>query len=148
MRSMLQQSAYDILEIAPQIMQSIRVEMRSRRTPELSVPQFRALTFVRRNTERSLSDLAEHLGLTLPSASKLIDGLVKQGYIIRRESSVDRRRLTLALTAEGERLLCAAREGTQAHLTEILKPLPEKDLEIICRAMELLRPLFMTEPES
>ena len=143
MANLLRDCAHAVLETAPQVTQFIRVEIRRRRAAGISVPQFRALAFIDRNPDKSLSDLAEHLGLTLPSVSKLIDGLVKQKYITRRESSVDRRRLTMVLTAAGRDLLRVAREGAQARLMEILGELAEKDLESICHAMDLLRPLFV-----
>ena len=81
----LDECARQLLDTTPQIMRFIRAEMRSHRGHDLSVPQFRTLTFVNRNPEGSLSHLADHLGLTLPSTSKLVDGLVNQKIIIRHE---------------------------------------------------------------
>ncbi len=81
----LDECARQLLETIPQIMRFIRAEMRSHRGHDLSVPQFRTLTFIHRNPEVSLSHLADHLGLTLPSTSKLVDGLVNQKIITRRE---------------------------------------------------------------
>ena len=81
----LDECARQLLDTAPQIMRFIRAEMRSHRGHDLSVPQFRTLTFVNRNPEVSLSHLADHLGLTLPSTSKLVDGLVNQKVVTRRE---------------------------------------------------------------
>jgi len=107
------------------------------------VPQFRTLTFVNRNPEISLSHLADHLGLTLPSASKLVDGLVTQKIITRREAKEDRRRLTLALTKSGEDILHEARSATQNHLKDVLRELTADELSTIIRAMNLLQPLFM-----
>jgi hypothetical protein len=40
------------------------------------MPQFRTLAVIDRNANASLSDVTEHIGLTLPSMSKLVDGLV------------------------------------------------------------------------
>ena len=89
------------------------------------------------------SSLAEHLGLTLPSTSKLVDGLVNEKIITRRESREDRRRLTLALTKNGEDILRAARGATQNRLKDILHELPPDELSVILRALNLLQPLFM-----
>ncbi len=81
----LDECARQLLDTTPQIMRFIRAEMRSHRGHDLSVPQFRTLTFINRNPEASLSNLANHLGLTLPSTSKLVDGLVNQKIITRHE---------------------------------------------------------------
>jgi DNA-binding MarR family transcriptional regulator len=138
----LDECARQLLDTAPQVMRFIRAEMRSHRVHGLSVPQFRTLSFINRNPETSLSHLAEHLGLTLPSTSKLIEGLVNQKLITRRESREDRRRLTLALTKNGEDILRIARQATQDHLKDILRELSADELSAIIRAMNLLHPLF------
>lgn len=138
----LDECARQLLDTTPQIMRSIRAEMRNHRGHDLSVPQFRTLTFIHRNPEVSLSHLADHLGLTLPSTSKLVDGLVNQKVITRRESKEDRRRLTLALTKNGEDILRMARTATQNHLKDVLHELSPDELSTIVRAMNLLQPLF------
>ena len=84
MTELLDTCARDLMDTAPKIMQSIRVEMRRGRGADLSVPQFRTLGFIQRYPDSSLSGLADHLGLTLPSVSKLVDGLVKQKLISRQ----------------------------------------------------------------
>ena len=138
----LDECARQLLDTTPQIMRFIRAEMRSHRGHDLSVPQFRTLTFVHRNPEVSLSHLADHLGLTLPSTSKLVDGLVNQKIIIRHELKEDRRRLTLALTKNGEDILRVARGATQNHLKDVLCKLSAEELSTVVRAMNLLQPLF------
>ncbi len=148
MTKLLDTCARDITETAPQIMQSIRVEMRRAHGSEISIPQFRTLRFIQRNPDSSLSNLAEHLGLTLPSVSKLVDGLVKQKLINRQESTHDRRRLTLVLTQSGESIVNTARAGTQANIAKALKHLSNAELEIIHQAMQLLHPLFASQSGS
>ena len=134
--------ARDLMDTAPKIMQSIRIEMRSGRGADLSIPQFRTLGFIQRYPDSSLSDLADHLGLTLPSVSKLVDGLVKQKLISRQESNVDRRRLTLVLTSTGESIINSARAAALTNLTKVLSRLSNDELGTIHQAMELLAPLF------
>ena len=141
----LDECARQLLDTTPQVMRFIRAEMRSHRGHDLSVPQFRTLTFINRNPEVSLSHLADHLGLTLPSTSKLVDGLVNQKIIIRHESKEDRRRLTLALTKNGQDILRVAREATQNHLKDVLRRLSAEELSTVVRAMNLLQPLFTKE---
>jgi DNA-binding MarR family transcriptional regulator len=118
MSKLLNTCTYELMDTAPQIMQSIRVEMRRGRGSDISIPQFRTLRFIQRNPDSSLSSLAEHLGLTLPSVSKLVDGLVKQELVIRQESTADRRRLTLVLTQAGASIVNSARASAQANLAK------------------------------
>ena len=143
MSKLLNTCAQELMDTSPQIMQLIRVEMRRGRGSDISVPQFRSLTFIQRNPDSSLSNLAEHLGLTLPSVSKLVDGLVKQKLVIRQESEVDRRRLTLVLTQTGASIVNSSRAGAQANLVQKLSCLSEEELGTISKAMQLLRPVFI-----
>jgi len=132
----------EMLEVVPLVMRTVRTKVRDCRTLNLSVPQFRALGFVHRNPGASLSDVAEHIGLTLPSMSKLIDGLVERKLVIRQSHSGDRRRMTLKLTARGRALLQSAHESTQASLAERLTTLSESERTTVVRAMRILHPLF------
>jgi DNA-binding MarR family transcriptional regulator len=135
--------AHDLMETAPQIVQAIRAEMRRGRGSDISVPQFRALRFIQVHPDSSLSYLAEHLGLTLPSVSKLVDGLVKQKLISRKESTSDRRKLTLVLTTSGASIVDSARTQAQANLTQKIQCLSDDDLGTISKAMQLLHPIFV-----
>src|SRR5574337_80853 len=107
--------ASHILDTVPAIMQFIRVEMRRHRSLDISVPQFRVLTFVERNPGGSVSAAAERVGLSLPAMSRLIDGLVARDLLVREESDTDRRRVTLRRSGSGRGLVRSARQGAQAR---------------------------------
>jgi DNA-binding MarR family transcriptional regulator len=54
---------------------------------------------------RQVGDLADLFGVSVPSMSRAVDGLVKQGLASRVEDPEDRRARRVAITAEGERLV-------------------------------------------
>ena len=139
--------AQEILEVVPVVMRTIRAEMRRHRTADLSVPQFRTLAFIDRNAGGSLSDVAEHIGLTLPSMSKIVDGLVARKMVTRQTHRTDRRRMTLALTARGQTALQTTREATRACLAEDLAAVTDRERETIRQAMRILRPVFTSRGE-
>jgi DNA-binding MarR family transcriptional regulator len=134
--------AHEVLEIVPLVMRVIRAKMRSRRTPDLSVPQFRALAFLDHHESVSLRDVAEHVGLTLPSMSTMMNKLVERSLVERRTSTADRRRVALRLTPDGKAMLEAARQGTQAHLAEMLAALSADERAMVRQAMQALRLIF------
>lgn len=143
MDDLLNLCAHDLMETAPKIFQAIRVEMQRGRSAEISVHQFRTMGYIQRNPDASVSDLAHFLMLTLPSISKLVDGLVKQGLVSREESSADRRRVTLRLTAQGESIVNEARAAAQARLAQLISQLSPEELETVHRAMGILHPIFV-----
>lgn len=142
MQTSAQQCAREALEVVPLVMRAIRAEMHSQRTPDLSVPQFRTLAFLNRQENASLSDVAEHLGLTLPSMSKMIDGLVERDLVARQTAADDRRRITLTLTVHGKSILQSAVKATQARLAEMLEGLTPEERAALVQAMRALRPIF------
>lgn len=134
--------AREILDVVPMIMRTIRTEMRSRRTAELTIPQFRALLFLNRNPGVTLSAVSGHLGLTAPTVSKMVDGMVANRLVTRVPSSSDRRKVILTLTVEGQTILEKARSGTQARLLEVLVSLTPEDRDSVHHVMQLLQGLF------
>jgi DNA-binding MarR family transcriptional regulator len=134
--------AKEVLDVVPLIMRTIRVEMRHRRTADLRVPHFRTLLFLSRQPGASLSEVAEFLGLTLPSTSTMVDGMVARSLVARQTSSADRRRIILTLTASGQAILEAARSGTQSRLAEILAVLSPAECRVVIQALQALRPIF------
>jgi DNA-binding MarR family transcriptional regulator len=140
-----EECAHELLEIAPLIMRVIRSEMRSHRTPDLTVPQFRALAYLHRLPGSSLSAVAEHVGLALPSMSTMIEGLVTRKLVTRQTSPADRRCVTLTLTRRGQTMLEAARQEAQARLTEMVAALSAEERAGVVEALRTLRPIFSSE---
>ncbi len=147
MTTQLETTAWEVLDVIPLVMRAVRTEMRRHRAPGLSVPHFRVLAYLGSNAGASLSEVAEHVGLQLPSMSTLIDGLVTRGFITRAPSAADRRRVTLTLTAIGQATLDTARRNSQAKLAEKLSTLTPAQQAGVIAAMHALRLAFTPEPE-
>lgn len=140
----LQDCSAQLIETIPIIMRRILREMHRRTMPSLSFPQFRALGFLESHPRASLSDVAAHLGLTLPSTSKLVQNMVARKVMIRRRST-DRRRVCLSLSQEGIAALAAARMATRQQLAESLSSLNQKELSAISDSLHILYTIFFTD---
>ena len=119
----------------------MRREMRSRRGA-LSLPRFRTLVRVDKG-DGGVSAVAEHLGISVPTASRLLTGLVNQGYIARQGSGADRRRVGHVVTAKGREVLDAARAGTLARIETQVARLAPDEREAVSNAMDLLKSVFL-----
>ncbi|HOP80878.1 MAG TPA: MarR family transcriptional regulator, partial [Armatimonadota bacterium] len=117
-------------------------------TSDLTVPQFRVLAYLNYHKGASLSAVAEHLELSLPSMSKTIDCLVKRNLVAREISSNDRRRITLELTTAGIKAFETIREDTRKHFSEMLSTLSEEDREKIVQAMHMLQAILKPSEKS
>ena len=134
--------ARELLDVVPAVMRPLRTQMRSHRAAGLSVPQFRSLCFVERYDGSSLSAVAEHLDLSLPTVSRMVNGLVERGYMQRRSSEDDRRHVSLSLRPRGQAVMQQARTATQNFLMEKLRHLTAAQRQALVTAMDALREVF------
>jgi long-chain acyl-CoA synthetase len=91
---------------------------------DLSLPQYRILMFLDEGTTVP-SQLADHLAVSRPTITSVVDGLVARGLVERRHHDDDRRRVDHALTPAGRELLEAADRKVDARLKEIAGHLDE-----------------------
>jgi DNA-binding MarR family transcriptional regulator len=136
-------AASEVMDVVPMVMRFVRSEMRRHGgSSALSVPQFRALNFLSHEPGASLSAVAEHLGVTLGTASSTADRLVQHGLITRAAHPAERRRITLNLTPAGSQLLQNARQATRARVASVLAGVSEEELRRITDGLALLGDAF------
>lgn len=138
----LEQCAQAIMEVVPLAMHFIRTQMRRHVSPALSVPQFRTLTYLNRHAGASLSEVADHLGVTPATASTMVDRLVQNGLVDRVAAPDERRRSVLTLTEAGAGLLKSAREATRRRMVQALSQLSPREVAAVADAMSLLHSAF------
>ena len=134
--------AREILEVVPSTMRVIRGQLRKHGAKETSVPHFRTLAYLNSHEGTSLSEVAEHIGLSLSSMSELIDDLVTRGLVNRQTHSEDRRRITLTLTDHGSTTLRKARDATANYLERKLEPLSAPERGSVFEGMQVLKRIF------
>ena len=100
------------------------------------------LWLVKRSPGLTLKALADAEAISAPALSGQVDRLEHAGLLVRVRSAVDRRRVGLELTLEGERLLRSVRERRTAWLADRLGALDPHDLEAIEAAIEPLRKML------
>ena len=98
------------------IFEAAREQARTR----LSTSQLQALLVVHGNEGLNLRALADGMGMILSSASRLCDRLIAAGMLERGVSDVDRREISLTLTAYGRELLGDLRDDRLGRLELVL----------------------------
>ena len=134
-----------LLEVVPRTMHGIRLAMRSTIAPALTVTQLRALLFVANHSGCGLSPLAEHLGMSLPSASALVARLVRAGLLDRSGDPGERRRIQLGLTDAGSAGVASARRSARSWLRQRLAALSAEELRGLQRSLDLLARISTAE---
>src|SRR5215203_4115434 len=103
---------------------------------ELSMSQFKTLAMLSRNdVELSLKEVAEAMGLSLPAASRAVDGLCQRRYVERREDEVDRRMKRVRISPAGADVIERVTAVRVAVIARFLEGLPEADRDRLADAI-------------
>ncbi len=133
--------AWELLDAAPPVVWHIRRVMRKHRSG-LSMPQFRAMVKIANNPSVSLSCVAEHVGLSLPTTSRIVSGLVDKGILKREGCTEDRRQCLLGLTPRGQSVLHNAWAAAQQSMAEELEQFSPGDRAAVAKAMRVIKKVF------
>lgn len=136
------QCATELMETVPIVMQYIRTQMRSQSASLLSVPQFRLLAFLSHYPDSSLSEVAEHLGVTRATASTMTDRLVQRAFVMREEHPKERRQVMLRLTEQGSSYLDQMQAITRSEIAILLNSLTKQQRLTVSAGLRALRQVF------
>jgi len=100
--------------------------------------QLRALTVLQANAGANLNGLAAAMGVTVSTASRLVDRLVTAGLVDRRPSPQTRRELRLTLTPAGRGRLQRYDRLRLAEARACLEAVPPAERGGVVRALERL----------
>lgn len=88
--------------------------------PEVTVAQFRLLVLLAASGERTVGDVAEHLGVAQSNASRHCDRLQRLGLLARRRSRSDGRVVRVRVTDEGRALVEAVDRQRRDEVRRLL----------------------------
>ena len=131
-----------VLATMPAVMDAMRSAMRLQVGEQLSVPQFRCLNFIAKQPACSVTAVAAFLGVTLPTASAMVDRLVKAGAVAPSTAAADRRRSELQLTASGQQLLQQIRGGARGEFARALSRCSRDELLQLRAGLAVLERAF------
>jgi DNA-binding MarR family transcriptional regulator len=104
----------------------LRARSRAWRQPAPLTPaQYYLLLALSHEPNLGVGEMAAAAGCTSPTATRMLDGLERDGVVVREPSAEDRRRTIVSLTAKGKRLLAEQRrrhDEKKQRLYEQLSP--------------------------
>jgi len=104
----------------------------------LTIVQLKSLFFIDSEGTTNFKKLAGALGVTPPDVTRIVDRLVQQGMVTRRENPEDRRMQLLQATKKGAALLTKLRENKTTHLYRILTHLSIEELTTVAKGLRAL----------
>jgi DNA-binding MarR family transcriptional regulator len=95
-----------------------------------------------------MATLAEAVGVTAPTASRLCERLVKKGLVRRRPDRNDRRQVRIGLTEAGRHLVDAVSARRRQEISELLASIPPKTQRSVATALAQLAKSAGEVPEQ
>ena len=105
---------------------------------DLTMAQFRALLALVHRGPMSIGRLAAELGVRLPTASVLVERLVRRGLAERQEDADDRRRTLARASGAGEELVVRWQQGRREVLRGWMCRMDAVSLAHLMRGLEAL----------
>ncbi|MDX3800347.1 MarR family winged helix-turn-helix transcriptional regulator [Streptomyces sp. AK04-3B] len=105
-------------------------------TAPVSASQLRVLFILEHHEGINLRTLADSLGSTPPSTSRLCDRLQAVGFVERRTAAGSRRELELFLSRRGRAFLADLRSRREAALGDVLEQMPAVQRSALLRGLE------------
>jgi len=129
-------AARELLHLVMLVMRTVSAHMR--RSPDALAPAQMGTLMKVAVAPCTMSALARHLSVSLPTVSKSVDMLVRRGWLERWVDKRDRRQTMVRLTPEGRRVLASIKKRTQAHVGRSLVGLTASEREQLVGVTRML----------
>ena len=141
-----QQIAHQILQVFLPLMRIVAAEVR--RTEYMVAPAHFGLLMKLNHGSCSLGELAEKLGVSLPTMSNSVSTLTERGWITRHPSKTDRRVMIVELTPLGGQILAEIQACAERRMMDMLAGLSQGELEHLIGSMEILDKVLPYDRQS
>jgi DNA-binding MarR family transcriptional regulator len=135
--------ARDLLHAAMLLMRGVAAELRRTAAKPLAPGQMSTLMKIA-DGPCTLSRLARHQAVSLPTVSRSVDMLVRRGLVERGIDKADRRQTLVRLTQEGRDALADVRRRAEAYIQRNLETLEPDARQQMVAACQLLTTIFST----
>lgn len=110
-------------------------------TVDLTMSQLKVVLLLYSQGTAHMSRLATALGVSLPTATGIVDRLVERGLVMREEYPGDRRLVVIRLSEHGEGLILRVWEDFKLNLTDLLQTAEPHDLTVLAQGLDVIRRL-------
>jgi DNA-binding MarR family transcriptional regulator len=128
-------SVVDAVLSASRVLVAVAARSLSDVAEEVTLTQYRTLVVLASRGPQNLAGLAEAVGVTPATATRMCDRLVRKDLVRRRTERNDRRQLRVALTAKGRSLVDAVTDRRRREIELIMKDIPTEDQVVLVQAL-------------
>src|SRR6188508_1137390 len=129
-------AARELLHVVMLVMRTVAADMR--RKPGAVAPAQMGTLMKVSMGPCTMSSLARHQAVSLPTISKSVDMLVRRGWLERWVDKQDRRQTMVRLTPQGRRALGGIKKRTEEQVRRSLAPLTPTERAQLVASMGVL----------
>lgn len=145
----IREFANKVIELFPQIIRGFKQYENNYLTRgEITLPQFWVLGYLERNGKSKMNDLSRHLKISPPATTGLIDRLLAQGLVARKDDLNDRRIVWIDLTAKGRGIIKSINKQKTEALIKVFGRISPKDREHYLSILEQVVKITASLPDS
>ena len=115
---------------------------------QVTLTQYRSLVVLASKGPQGVASLAEAVAVTPPTASRLVDRLVRKGLVSRTADPHDRRQVRIGLTGVGRNLVDQVTERRHQEIANLLKSIPADVQESVATGLRQLSDAAGEVPEQ
>ena len=128
-------SVIDAVLSASRVLVAVAARSLSDMAEEVTLTQYRTLVVLASRGPQNLAGLAEAVGVTPATATRMCDRLVRKDLIRRREKRDDRRHLRVVLTEKGRALVDAVTARRRQEIERIMREIPLDEQIVLVQAL-------------
>lgn len=104
-----------------------------RRKDSITHSQLFVSAIIERHRNIGIKEISKRLNISPSAATQLVDGLVENGYVVRKVDSKDRRALQLELSANGRKHITELKNKRMKIMAAIFDTLNDEELKTYLR---------------
>ncbi len=105
---------------------------------ELTMPQLKVVLLLFLNGPARMSDIASALGVSLATATGVVDRLVERDIVLRESQPEDRRVVLCRLSEKGQKMIGGLWQLARDRTKELLQAAAPSQLQLITEALKVL----------
>lgn len=130
----------------------LRIEEKSLKKSEelsdLSVTEIHTIEAIGEKEERTMSEIANDLGITVGTLTTAINKLIKKGYVERRRIEEDRRIVLVKLTKKGKNASYLHKKFHDEMIKATIEKLNKQEEDVLISSLESLSKFFHDKYEK
>ncbi len=128
-------SVIDSVLSASRVLVAVAARSLSDIAEEVTLTQYRTLVVLASRGPQNMAGLADAVGVTPATATRMCDRLVRKRLIVRRTERGDRRQVRLALSKAGLELVTEVTNRRRGEIERIVGAIPREEREVLVNAL-------------